>query len=255
MYSYIYDAFLADRKYESELIKIEARLLELGLQGRIERLTILKNLGEIISDAVKRGCKTLVVAGNDQTVSRVVSLIGDAPVTLGIIPLGEPNRIAGLLGIPTGFAACDVISRRIIERVDLGRAGSAYFLSSLDVSANVPLELFCDGQYTVHPQGANTVRVVNVGFAGSFSTNPQDGVLEAVVEPRGRGGFFQAVFGRRTGQPSVFPIRTVRIRSREESVPALADGQTVVKTPVTVDVAPKRLKIIVGKSRRLATRD
>lgn len=254
MYSYIYDSFLTDKKHETELMKIEARLLELGLQGRIERLTILKNLAEVIRDAVKKGCKTLVVVGNDQTVSHVVSLIGEIDLTLGIIPMGAPNRIAELFGIPAGLPACDVLSRRIVERLDLGRAGNTFFLSSLEVPTHVPIELDCDGQYTVRLKGANAIRVVNVGPAASGAfADPRDGILDTVIEPKETGGFFRAMFPRSARLPSRFPIRSVRIRSREESVAAVADGQTVVKTPVTVEVVPRRLKVVVGKSRKLAT--
>lgn len=252
MYCYVYDHFLADRKFETELSRIEARLFELGIQGRIERLTLLKSFPEIVKDGVKKGCTTLVVVGNDETVSRAVSFLSQEKVTLGLIPLGEPNRIATLLGIPQGVAACDVLSKRIIERLDLGRAGSVNFLTSLDFPAKDSIEIECNDQYSVRPEVVSEIRIINVA-ADSESSNPQDGVLEAVVSPVGGGRFFQSFFSHSASRPSVFPIHRALIRSRTESIAALADGQTVVKTPFSVEVLPRHLKVIVGKRRRIAS--
>jgi len=33
------------------------------------------------------------------------------------------------------------------------------------------------------------------------------------------------------------------------SVPVITDGQKIMKTPVEIEIAPKKLKIIVGKNR------
>ena len=46
MYAYIFDSFLQERKYQHELGQIENRLATLGIQGKIEKMTILKNIQE-----------------------------------------------------------------------------------------------------------------------------------------------------------------------------------------------------------------
>ena len=63
MYHYIYDSFLSDKRYENEISQIEARILGLGINGRVDKLTILKNLKEIVEDGIKKGAETLVVMG------------------------------------------------------------------------------------------------------------------------------------------------------------------------------------------------
>src|SRR3989338_3648329 len=134
MYCYVYDSFIQQPRYASHLSRIEVRLAELGLQGKTERLTILKNIKEIVESALKRGVDTVVAVGSDQTVSKIVNLIAGSKATLGLIPLGEPNSIAALLGVPSGEAACDTLSKRIVKRLDLGRVNSQYFLRSIEVS-------------------------------------------------------------------------------------------------------------------------
>ena len=254
MYFYIYDSFLSDKKYENVLARIEARILELGINGRIEKLTILKNLKELVVDAIKKGADTVVAVGDDRIISKVVSIIAQySKVTLGIIPLGPENKIAQILGIPEGEQACDILSKRIIKKVDLGKVNDIYFISSLEITkGNIKME--CDGQYQVEPQfSEGSISICNFGnifketkLAKKDISNPQDGILEAVIFSPNKGfNIFKKYYKR----DSVFPIKKVKIKCETECVPLLLDGQIVVKTPATVEVAPKKLNIIVGRSR------
>lgn len=49
-------------------------------------------------------------------------------------------------------------------------------------------------------------------------------------------------------QKSIIPFKKIAIKSKE-SVSVVTDGQRVLKTPVQVEIIPKKLKIIVGKKR------
>lgn len=249
MYFYVFDAFLRDKKYETALNRIESRLFDLGIQGRSEKLTILKSMKEVVEAALKREAKTIVAVGDDQTVSRLIGIIAGHDVVLGIIPLGKYNRIAEFLGVPYGEKACDILSARIVERLDLGKANDSYFLSFLDISPSQGLSLECDGgEYRIEPMsGHHSISIYNFGSMGH---NPRDGVLEAVIrkEPDTRG--LGLLLKKPKREMSVIPVRTARIKSLGHSLPAYADGQTVVKTPVAVSVAPRQLRVIVGKHRQ-----
>lgn len=54
MYYYIFDQFLNETKYQSLVNKIEARLTDLGINGRSEKLTILKSLPDTMNEIVKK---------------------------------------------------------------------------------------------------------------------------------------------------------------------------------------------------------
>lgn len=253
MYVYLYDSFVTGKKYEAELARVETRIAQLGLRGPTEKLSILKNVRGIVRDAVRRGAETFVVVGNDDTMAKVVSLIAQEPMTLGFIPLGPKQGTAELLGIPVGEAACDILSKRLIRELDLGKVNDVYFLFSLELP-KAPAQLECDSQYVVSATDARMgLRICNVGYGvGTNATlarlcDPQDGVLEAVVTRKERGLLF---WGEREATDSVFPIRRARIHSPSESLSLLLDGQTVVKTPATVEVAPRKLRVIVGRKRK-----
>jgi len=95
MYYYIYDNYLTDKKYEKELDKIKTRLLDLEIQGKHEKLTLLKSIDELVKDEIKRGATTVVAVGNDKTFLKLVDVIAQSGVTLGLIPVGkEDNNLA-----------------------------------------------------------------------------------------------------------------------------------------------------------------
>ena len=95
MYFYIYDTYLADRKYEKVLDRIKTRLLDLDIQGKHEKLTLLKNIDELVEDEVRRGANTIIVVGNDKTFLKVVDAAVKNKVLLGLIPVGEGNDKIG----------------------------------------------------------------------------------------------------------------------------------------------------------------
>ena len=253
MYLYIYDLFLQDKRYLTAIARIEARLNELGINGKIERLSILKSMKELITDGIKAGAKTVVAVGNDQTMSEVIRLTAGKRVTLGFIPVGEKSRVAAFLGVPQEEAACTVLSRRIVEHIDLGKINNQYFFSSVEIPAqHVTLE--CDGRYRVtSPEPTARVSVCNTNllgerFRGRQWSDPKDGRLEAIVrgETKSR---FPAFFGGRTNTTeSIFPVRRMKVTA-EPSVTLVADGHYRVKTPATLEIVPKKLAVIVGKTR------
>lgn len=249
MYTYIYDSFLGDKKYQGQLFHIEARLFELGIQGRIEKVSMLKSVSEMVRDAASRKSETVVAVGNDDTISKIIGSLPTQELTLGIIPIGPNNAIAEMLGIAPGVEACDILSRRIVERIDLGRANGQFFLSKLEVTDATNITLECNG-YRVIPTDTQTIlKICNIAtLADHRISSPRDGVLEAVFGPVERKNVW-GIFKKEYSSSSVFPITKAHLRSTGENVAVVADGSTTLKTPVSIDIARKELRVIVGKTR------
>ncbi len=256
MYLYIYDHFLQDKKYLNVLNRIEGRLTDLGINGRIEKLTVLKSLAEIIKEVKKREIDTLVVVGNDTTVSKVISVLPDLSLTIGIIPIGSGNSIAETLGIPAEEAACDVLSSRLIERLDLGKANNCYFLTSLILQSNPSLVLDIGSYHVSSLTDRGQISICNFKRGESEINNqphplssPKDGIMEVVFTADSSQKTFFGIFKKQFNRSSVFPFKELKIKCSQDCLPATADGHTTVKTPISVSVAPKKLKVIVGKNR------
>lgn len=252
MYLYLYDSFLNNKKYNRLLAKIETRLTDLGIGGKIFRLSPLRNISELLNDEVSGGIETVVVVGNDKTFSEIINLAAKLKVALGIIPVGPSNKIATTLGVNSPDDACNILSARKIEKIDLGKINGTYFLSNITLSGGrVTIE--CENKFRVTPQTKDQICICNLrpifetGFEPTNSFNPQDGLLEIFVQPMATGVF--KLFKKSSQlKNSIIPFKKIAIRSRD-SLPVVTDGQKVLKTPVQIEIVPKRLKIIVGKNR------
>jgi len=252
MYHYIYDSFLSDPKHAKLLSQIENRLTDLGIYGNVHRLALFKSMKGTIQDAVRRGAKTIIAVGDDGTVAKAIDAVAEfSGVSFGAIPVGEKHTIAQLLGIPLGVEACDVLSARLVEDLDLGKVNSHYFLTSLEVPGQVNAE--CDGQYTVSPVAGGHIRVCNLSMGERHTSDPRDGRLETMVRTATR-GFFSSMFrpALATAGLSVFPTQKVVIRAEGKAqMTAIADGQPYADAEFRIEVMPKRLKVIVGKARTI----
>ncbi len=251
MHYYIYDQFLTDKKYEIVINNIEARLTDLGINGKTEKLTILKSFSEAVKNVEKKEATTLIAVGNDNTISKIISLLPNLNITLGIIPIGPDNEIAKILGIPHETAACDVLSARIIEKIDLGKANNYYFISHLKLPSSKELFLDCGGYRVSSLEENSKINICNFEFnqKESHYCNPKDGLLEAVISPEIKSRNFFGSFKKKYTTSSVFKFKKIKVKCNTESLLAMADGHTTIKTPIAVEVIPKKLKIIVGKNR------
>ncbi|MFA6272256.1 MAG: diacylglycerol kinase family protein [Patescibacteria group bacterium] len=255
MYYYLYDSFLSDKKYAQTIAKIENRLIDLGINGKVEKMSVLKSVKEVVDDNIKNGADTIIAVGSDKTFTKIFPAVANqSGVTFGYIPM-ENSNIAKMLGIPVAEKACDVLSARIIEKIDIGKVNDQYFLSTLEVpeASNVSLE--CNGgHFNISSiSKSDHIQICNLSYAPIDTErhknvcNPKDGYLEAVFTPKEKSAFGKDKLA--TKKQSVFPIRKMKIVS-DDIVSLVADGETIVKTPATVEVLGKRLNIIVGKERK-----
>ena len=259
MYTYIYDSFVTDRTHERLLARVETRLTDLGISGRIERLTMFKDIGEIVADAVRRGCETVVAVGNDETVSKLVTAVADLDVALGVIPVGEgPHTIAEMLGVVPDVEACNILSRRVLQRIDLGKINEHYFISSVEIP-RTRASFACNDRYKVIPTQENRVSVCNlapmsVAENGEMNvSSPHDGYLETVFRPAAPNGFFSRLWRPQEAPsvPTVVPVRHLTIK-HQTPFTVFRDGHKLSSNSIRIEVVPKKLKVITGKARKFA---
>jgi diacylglycerol kinase family enzyme len=251
MYLYIYDSFLSQKKFGVFLNRIEGRLTDLEIKGKICRLNILKNMREVIEDAIAQGIKTVVAVGDDVTFSKLVNAVIDLDVTLGFIPVDNKSKIAQILGIPEAEQACEILAQRLIKKLDLGKINQQYFIDSA-VIKNSPVTLEF-GKYKITPLAKNSlVSICNLGYLTSSPgvyrniSNPTDGFLEVIVE-NSQGGILGKL--KKAYTQSVFPFKKVKIGCEEGAATINIDQLAVFKTPAEITVVPEKLKVIVGSKR------
>lgn len=260
VHSYIYDTFVQEMKYLKTVREIENRLVDLGINGRTHRLSCFKNLREIVSDDVARGIKTVVIIGNDESLIRVMDAAGESGVVLGFIPMGpdKENQLAKILGIGAGTVACDILSARLLQKIDLGVVNGHYFLTNIDIpAANLFVE--CDDKYKLSFLRSADIRVCNLlGWQDdngkNLVSNPSDGFLETVVYSKSSGflGNVRELFKeeKKSARLSVFYNRKINIIGNAPFV-AWVDRRKVLNKKLEITIAPGKLKMIIGKNRQI----
>ncbi|MDD5031922.1 MAG: diacylglycerol kinase family protein [Patescibacteria group bacterium] len=256
MHIYIYDDYVNTKKYDNALARIETRITDLGLNGKIIRLGLLKNINEAVENEIKRGAKTIVAVGSDRTVNKIINAIIIAGINnqmkietpLGIIPVGnESNTIAETLGVGQEEEAGDVLSARRIEKLDIAQAGHSFFISQAQIaSQGTTLEIEKD--YSIEIMEPGEIDVINLSIFSNLpekaKPNPKDGILELYIKTKA---------GRKltklnpAANQSLFSLKKLTIINPK--YPIILDNSIAVSTPAEISVN-RSLNVIVGKERR-----
>jgi hypothetical protein len=250
-YAFIYDDFLNDRKYERGLAALDARLASLDLVGRAARLTLFRSAKEIIESMVSQGSDTVVLVGNDQTLDKVMWFLPDLDVTLGYLPIDEPSRVAQILGIPKGEAACDVLAARLIETIDVGRLDERYFLTEVALEHTLAA-VDVEGRYRISPSVGGSIFIRNLGSLaenGTASADAKDGYLEVVIRPEEEKN--SRLFRRAAALETRVMLKTGEIVA-SQPIEARVDNHVMNSMRFKIGICPRKLKLITGRRRRLA---
>lgn len=251
MYYYIYDNYLAEKKYQPIISKIEARLTDLGINGKINRMSLLKNTDRTIIDEIQRGVKTIVIVGNDKTLNQTINLVKDFNITFGFIPIGPNNNIAKLMGIPEGDEACNILSSRIIKEINLGLINKKYyFITYLEMPGD-NIYINCDSNYFINIEDKkNDVVIVSNIYYGEYEDkvplkNNTD-FLNLIIKNTKKG-----IFTQKKEYFSYFKAQKMFLNG-EKSIPILMmDEKKIIKTPIKIEIAKEKLRLIVGKKRTI----
>lgn len=248
MYYYIYDEFIQDKRYEKELIRIENRLADLGISGKISRLALFRDPTEMIADEVSRGVSTVVAVGNDQTVRKIIDVVADNNVVFGLIPLGAPNNLAKLLGIPEGMPACDILSARSIETIDIGSVNGRRFISGVAVP-DFAAEVTYDGKFKIEPARPGLLEIRNLAgseISRESMADPRDGLFETIIRVGLKKGW--NVFKKKQFGESVLTSRRLAIRSKQP-IALYADGEEMVDKRFDIRMNPQKFQVITSRRR------
>ncbi len=252
MYFYIYDQFVQEKKYQSLLAKIENRLTDLEIQGKVGRHTSLKNPKKKKKKAVADGANTIVAVGDDHTVGKIIDVLAYFPnVCLGIIPVGSHLKIARTLGIGNGIEACNILASRIIKKIDLGKIKNKFFLSQVEIPSK-NISLTCDDSYTIYPPAGSTIFIYNFNYwSDNHLANPSDGLLETVILNK-KSLIPLSLLGKQKSNFSIFFNKKIKVDHPDQPVEAKMDDRQIIKTPFLVEIATSQIKVIVGKERTFA---
>lgn len=240
---YIYDDFLNKSRYRRSLSKIEIRLTDLGLNGKIIRLGAIKDVKEAIRSEVKNGAKNIVAVGNNETINKTISaLMGDKiydffkkEVLFSIIPVGDNNSIAESIGVKRGEEACNIILARRVESIDIAWAGKNIFFNKAELVSS-SANLIIDDKYELEINKKINLQIVNISDRKNICNiekiNPQDQLLNIIIN---------------NGKDSTL-ISSDNLKIHGEGR-LILDSCIEEEIPINIGLTKERVNMIVGKNR------
>jgi diacylglycerol kinase (ATP) len=286
MYYYIVNPVAGSGRIGRLQQTLTARLHELGISGEFAKSLTPSEVTTLTTEAISKGAKTVVAVGGDGTLTEVIRAVyGHPGVAVGVIPIGERNRLASLFGIFDPLEAPAILAARKIEQIDLGEVGGRYFIGSVVVGESLepepeagigrrlrdlpsylgslkgrrPVEVSLTLDETVHLRvPALSVEISNSRMhwgSGSGLSDPQDHRLDVTVVSKVRPSKvlsqFPEYLSGRVGaieEFSLFRAGQVDLTS-SEPLPVTVDGERTGSTPITVRTAPQTVPVVVGRER------
>jgi len=244
MNAYIYDDFLNKSRYRRSINKVEIRLTDLGLNGKIIRLGAIKNIKDVIQAEIKNGIKNIIAVGNNETVNKVISAMitnknqgfFQQDVLFSIIPIGGNNSIANSFGIKKEEDACNILLARRIKKIDIGYAGNNIFLNKAELSSSdAVIEIAND--YHIEINQKTHVKIININDDNKLIFKdkifPNDDHLNLIVSGKNQDNTF-------------ITSNHMKISGSGEII---LDESLIAPLPSEIGIIPQKINIIVGKDR------
>ena len=279
MYYYILDSHnISQKDFEKAQTELQSLLTEFRINGEIVRVTPLRVIPDLVDIAATRGATTLVACGSDETFYQILASIKDHHFTLGFIPFTNNSQLGKILGMTDLHTCVKTIAGRRIEQLDAATIDGSYFISHLELGiaehTNQKLGLFgsmklvtgatknikmrIDDSYVIDSEIsgallANT-RASRPSKASSIG-NPLDGQLDLLL--LGKMTQFAAAKYREEIAAGLYELipgsSVIHCKKVEFLEPAgnriTIGGRETGRFPSVAEIAPRRLKMIVGKNR------
>jgi len=283
MYYYLIDPQQYDgRNFESLQTRLLSLIGEYQVAGETARVTSLRRVEDLVATALAHGCKTLVVVGGDKTLVEVMPFCKNKDITIAFVPLDSQSEVARIIGVTDLDQAVSTVAKRRVVKMDLAKINDKLFISSVNfgflekqarsqrsiswraLGASRPqmMEISIDGNYRMKDAffagsiiNSRDVSLCPTGYDKSIGS-PQDGILDLVLVSNTSkytiwknrkllsGRCFEVLQGS-----TVVRAKKIKIDAPGE-VKLFTSGLMIATTPVTIELAKEKLKMIVGRDRQ-----
>jgi len=142
MYYYIINPASGLGKINKIQDKLKETLHSLGIDGEFVKTTGPGDAARLVNMGLEKGYKTIIAVGGDETVNEIINALAakKSDAVLGVIPIGQENNLAKMLGISDWQDAAKIIASRKLEDLDLGKIKLAQRDYFFVTTANVGFE-------------------------------------------------------------------------------------------------------------------
>lgn len=244
MYYYIIES--AGKKNEVFQEKVKSVLGDLGIAGETVTPSPARTIEELASLGIVKGYSTIVAVGSEKIVNKIATAIinqkENNDVVLGIIPENYDTPIARRIRVSDIRDACETLKHRKLETTDACFIEpNKYFLTEAEILApkSVDAYLKTDKIQAGFPFNRIVVRPgLKINVEDEDQSNQGKSILGWILGKRKQ---------ETTINSSFFHTKRFEIETPGYSIPIVADGEIIAKTPTIFQNRPKVLKIITSR--------
>lgn len=246
--------------------KIKATLEDLKLPGEFVEVLKKDDLKTIVPEAIERGYSTIVTIGGDGMINRVIPYIMNTEVSLGVIPIGETNFLANIIGIKSWQQGCESLVTNKTIPLGIGIVNDRLFVSSVEIEVKqedirrilgiIPRKH--KKKYlpvSINIESENTDLKIQSNMSSIMISTipippPPDFKIENEVENQNLNLIIKSCptsdSGKSQDEITVLHGKKIDIHSKNSLV-VKADGDPFGKTPAYIEMITKSLNVIIPK--------
>lgn len=254
MHYYVYDTILDQKECRKRAVQIETQINNMGLSGERGLANSLRNINDLVRDAVDKNFESVIVVGDDSSFSSALNALAltDCKMTLGFLPVRPRQVVAGLLGVEPESAAVS-LSRQVTRDLRLAKANNSFFLSEFSCK---PAQTKSDNAATKLLQrfwrGSNLQLNLELVIDGRIKISVETKSLRINYDPsRDQLRISIANDSNKKsmhGEYSTLWGNTI-VLSQPKGSRCVADGSKITGNPIEIKLTDKKIPLVVGRRR------
>jgi uncharacterized protein YuzE len=219
---------------------------------------MISSVSAAVENEAKKGAKTIVAVGGNRLFHNTLNAVArlkDKQVINQVLPIGfipidkKYNSIAENLGLSYDQEACDILSARRIEELDLGQVNQNFFLTEATIpTLGTTLEI--DEDYFIDITTTGEIAIVNLpsrlNLPPEAKSSPKDGLLELFIQTKTSGKLLPLSKSASIND-SVFSFNRLRVINEQSNL--LLDDAVEASLPAIITPSAKKIQLIVGRNR------
>jgi len=265
MYLFLFNPSANKGKGKKMEGKIKKYLNSLDIRGRFVKCEKEGDAIKITNQAIENNIKDIVAIGGDGFINQIVQVIADRNISLGIIPIGNANFLANILGINSWKKGCEILTKKDVVNINLGLIKNRFFSSSVEIESSdekeygvfkkilhrkknkkyIPLKIQVQDDRTKLKIQANVSSLIvsTIPFPPpknfNIRNNDDDHSLNIIIKSK-------TISEKNKNQEEITILRGSKIEIESKNpIKVKTDGEYCGKTPVTIELVPQSLRVIV----------
>lgn len=256
MYYYIFQqpkSIMSNRHHT----RIKNILTILGIAGEMATVSPARTIPELVEIAQAKKYSTIVVVGSDYIINKVSSYLVGRECALGIIPIEASPLIYKIIGTDDIKTACQNLKLRRLKTVDTAYIyPNKFFLTEIKIASSKPtyINIEVDSyntqtKFTSLSLLSPTLDSVNIDRDMQNNEKLNLYLENSACEPNIIYKTINWLIAKQKPNICKSVLRGEKINlNTNEPIPVLLDEKIISKTPITINIYPKALKIITTRA-------